>query len=323
MSTLVDRCFLDGDVTIAKQNGAIYTEQPFDFQPQTQIFYVPMRQMARYYAPVAINSLMPGDPNDVAAISGNFVAKFKGQATIGIAAGGDQHTAFQSALQALSTLGAGRATVTGNWNDGYSVGFNPQPGDNLEAGKNLLVLNMNGVSPGYKAQVILTHTSPATQSVRFTPINSSANASRYLIQETRRSTRGRMIYWDRVYANIPLSWGEFVPTNYQEQKYQVFRIPWSGQIDLTGSFQGTYRTFIDIAEYSEPLVATAFYSYCLGKDVGKKEPLRLPFRIIHGRDTFGNEFVYFVGQPGVAQPTGARRWKGDIWEVKNEFVNPY
>jgi hypothetical protein len=152
----------------------------------------------------------------------------------------------------------------------------------------------------------------------------------YLVEETeRQDVGGGIVEWTRVWAHVPKVIYEFPGMNYQRQKYGVQTVPWSGQYDNYGNFHGIYRTFTALEEWNEPLTAVVERKFvCIPTKKYKPDAIRklckplVPYRIIKFNDERGKEHVFELGTQGVAEPTQITQWMGDIFEVRNVYVQP-
>lgn len=319
--------YYDGDFSIPSPIGPVRTENPFDFMPHIQIYRQPFCQLASNFAPLPLNTPMARyDPVEAPAITGTWTLKFKGQQTSALAAKATA-AAVQTALNALSTVLPGSVEVTGDWDHGYAVAFHPNAGQNMLAGQNLLAANMSGIAPAFKANVQLISKGPAIQSVRPLTVDTTGahSTGALLVQESNRQDMGAgIVTWERVYANIPDTYVEYQGYNYQMQRMQTYHVLWSSWTDVYGARHDQYVNFIRLSEYTEPLTATVGYSFGTTAQLGKaKNPFYIPYRIIHYTDSFGFEYVYSIGQWGVAEATSAEHWMGDIWRVRTVYVAPY
>ena len=320
-----------GDNGAAVACGEVRTEQPFDFQPWTLIFRQRFTQVAKNYAPLPIGTpypplVDPGSPAQ-ATPTGTWEITHRGIA----------HTTtplppfataaqIQAAMIGFPQFTPNKLVVTGNWNDGYLFdGAGGATGLGTANG-GMLVCWLQALTPAYVYTTTILSAHDETQMLRITNASTAGaiTVGAVLVQETTREDQGNgTVEWDRVYAKVPSAYVEYDSYNYQLQRYTSFRIPWNGY-NLNGVFIGVYRTFYDITEFNEPLTATIAYAFCDEWQLGGGPfQFHVPFRIIHGFDSFGNEFVYIVGQGGIAEATSAKRWMGNLWKVKNVFVKPY
>lgn len=340
--------YYDGDFTVARAVGAIRTEQPFDHQPGTLIYRQTFWQLAANYVALDTGKRIGlGDGGGVLGLPTptgpvTFTLKYNGSAASAAIPIPCTAAQLKTAFEALSTVGAGNSSIT-DVTASHGDAF-------LDVLKIELVGALAG-SPNAKPTILVQ--APAGYSIvveQFSVGQRANNIQRliirnpnapgdssgsnndtgkiYLVQETpRRDVGSGIVEWDRVWATVPNKWSEYPCYNYQAQRAQYYTVPWSGATDVFGRFQGTYRTFVRLAEWTEPLIATVTYSYVFvpsgTSNLGNLVKAVLPYRIIHFTDSFGQEYVYQVGTRGVAEATSSKRWMGNIFEVKNVYVNPY
>jgi hypothetical protein len=104
--------------------------------------------------------------------------------------------------------------------------------------------------------------------------------------------------------------------------------PWSGFTDTWGNFHGLYRSWATIEQWTEPTTAMIHRQFVRipgglspNNTIARFKPL-VPFRLIAFNDERGKQHVFEIGTQGVAEPTEMDRWMGEIWEVRNTYVQP-
>lgn len=151
----------------------------------------------------------------------------------------------------------------------------------------------------------------------------------YLVEETPRADSGAgIVEWNRIWAHVPATIYEFPGMDTQRQKYSCSTVPWNGVYDTWGNFHGTFRSFTAIEEWTEPLTGIVERKFLRVDDT--KKPLDMlrrfapliPYRIIKFNDERGKEHLFELGKQGIAEPTQINRWRGDIWEIRNVYIQP-
>jgi hypothetical protein len=137
-----------------------------------------------------------------------------------------------------------------------------------------------------------------------------------------------ILEWTRTWAHVPATIYEFPGMGYQRQKYCMSSVPGPGVYDTWGNFHGTYRTFTSVEEWTEPLtgiVERRFLRVPLTTKptdmLARFRPL-VPYRIVKFNDERGKEHVFELGKQGVAEPTTVTAWMGEIFEIRNVYVQP-
>jgi hypothetical protein len=151
----------------------------------------------------------------------------------------------------------------------------------------------------------------------------------WLVGESDRQDIGAgVVEWTRTWAHVPAMIYEFPGMNYQRQIYSVSSVPYGGNYDSWGNFHGIYKTFSAIEEWSEPLTGIVHRQFLRVPVTVKPvdmlarfKPL-VPYRIVKFNDERGREHVFDLGAQGVAEPTTITPWMGEIWEIRNVYVQP-
>ncbi len=322
--------YYDGDFTVAKPTGVLRTENPFPWQSHCRILRQSFVQLATHFAELPANTPFESVISSNDSLAGTFTLTWRGNSTGALSVNSSAAT-VQAAIQAITGFSAvGYCVVTGSFTAGLAVELHRT--GTAKFGWDLILGNVAGVTPTYSVSTTMASTSTYVNVQRILPVPLSTITvgNAYLIEETpRQDIEGGLVQWDRVYANIPATWYEFPAYNYQAQRAQFYRIPWSGASGVMSAYYGPviYRTFVALAEWTEPLIANVRHSYYLIPDgtqnIEKKIKASIPYRVIHIQDSFGREQVYVIGTFGVAEPTSAERWKGNIFHVKDTFVNPF
>jgi hypothetical protein len=187
-----------------------------------------------------------------------------------------------------------------------------------------LAANFSKLDAGVRISPTAGGMTPAASYV----IGAEGKGGPFLVEESPRTeVDGGIVEWDRVWAHVPRPWFEFPAYNYQKQQVETVRIPFWVITDQFGHQSGIWNTFTGLVEYSEPITSTVGYSYRFvpegTQNFLKKIKALIPYRIIHYNDPAGRPVTRFVGTYGVAEATSARRWMGNIYEIRNVYVNPY
>jgi hypothetical protein len=170
------------------------------------------------------------------------------------------------------------------------------------------------VAPTLSATPTQTGMTPA---VPFTP----AKGPYFVLDGPRQDLKGGLLKWERTWAHIPMQRVENPPLNYSAQSLIPYTVQAAGYVDSFGIYHGMTRTTRKLKEWVEPLVATVTFDYVLTI----KKALALlnyPYRVTELSDLQGLPQFYITGSQGIAEVTDPKRWMGDIFEVKNVFINP-
>ena len=322
-------------LTNAVAIGPLRTEQPFAWMVAKFIYRQRFAVRWDHYHPLPANYPMiayadtgPTGPT----VSGTFKLGFRNSVTAAINAPATA-ASIQAAINALPNIGTPPPVVSGDWTNGFVLTNFAASFAKVPWHKMLFVANMAGVSPPYTFSAHIPDHTQNRELIKFhqAPLASTGKLKgTYLVEETPRQERGSgIVTFERVYADVPDDWWEYPAYSYQCQRAQFYRIAWSGATGVMAQYYGpiVYRTFVALAEWTEPLIASVRHKYYMipegTKNIEKKIGAMIPYRVIHITDSFGREQVFVIGTWGVAEATSAERWKGDIYHVKDTFVNPF
>jgi len=159
--------------------------------------------------------------------------------------------------------------------------------------------------------------------------NTKTGRGPYLIGESpRRDLGGGVVEWTRAWAHVPGMIYEFPGMNYQRQKYSVAVVPLFSLTDQWGNIHTQWKSYSAIEEWGEPLTGIVHRRFVrVPEGLNPAKMLNLfkvqrAFRIVQFNDEKGKPHVFELGTMGIAEPTSITRWMGEIWEVRDVYVQP-